>query len=179
MVSPFETVKKAREKVSFNIIKFGVLAVSFGALDYVNDIPGTRDNLPEPFDIIDHAGNMNWSIEAGYIAGLLYAAYVARKNERGTPPPDRATLKTRMALGGLAAGLVVNSLVETKFGIGILNWDNGPDPIDLVYGVAVATGAALLPGVRQRPAEVTTTEPVDESEELIATSRIQLPVSHG
>ncbi len=144
-------VEQLSNKVSHASIKYGVLAMSCIALLIAKDGDGARDILPEPFDVFDHAGNINGSAQLGYAGGLIVGKLVTDRASRGGEREDsRLSIRAKMALGGLSVGLLVNGLVETKFGTKLMHWESTPDPIDFAYGVITATAVgALLPNVEQ------------------------------
>lgn len=105
-----------------------------------------RDILPEPFDIFDHAGNLNGSAPAGYLTGLFVgSAYLDRSNPDLSPEQQKRRALGAMAAGGLVVGAVVNYISESKFGMSLTHIGDTGDPIDFGYGVAtsVATATAL------------------------------------
>ncbi len=144
-------VEKLSNKVSHASIKYGVLAMSCLALVFAKDGDGARNILPEPFDVFDHAGNINGSAQLGYAGGLIVGKLVADRANRDVERDDsKLSIRAKMALGGLSVGLVVNGLVETKFGTKLIHLESTPDPIDFAYGVVTATAVgALLPNVEQ------------------------------
>lgn len=61
----------------------------------------------------------------------------------------------KMAMGGMAIGLLLNSITETKYGVKIFPIDEvtTPDTVDLAYGaIAATTGAAVGSKIEQTPA---------------------------
>lgn len=110
-----------------------------------------RDALPEPFDIGDHAGNVNNSLLIGVIAGHI----AARIAEHWLPAASQRTSRSVIFAGAVAVGAIANGLVETKFGQKLLgdevmqffygDSEVGPDTsgLDVAYGVAAAGAASF------------------------------------
>lgn len=145
-------IENIKTKVKHAPYKFSAQALVVGTLAFTKDIDGVRDNVPEPFDIMDHAGNIATSAHLGYASGLSLGLLAAKRMNERFENSSIKSLRAKMALGGFVTGLVINSLVETKFGISISNWQNTADPLDLAYGVTAATlSAGLVPNIEQHP----------------------------
>lgn len=136
--------EQIRNKVNDVSTKFYLLLAGCTALIAAKEIPGTRDVLPEPFDVMDHAGNINGSAQFGYAAGMVAGKYYTHWTNDSEVVPSTRSVRTKMAMGGLAVGLAVNGLIESKFGMKLVHWENTSDPIDFIYGVGAATAAASL-----------------------------------
>ncbi len=126
-------------------LSFRSLSVAGGvgiAAAIARGVSSLRDRLPEPFDIVDHIGNLNGSVPAGafvgWIAGEMYASGAKAQ------PESTLRIKTRaiMALGGLAAGVAVNLVSETKLGMSIIHMGDDGNVTDFAYGVASSIVAA-------------------------------------
>jgi hypothetical protein len=144
-------IERLRTQVSHASIKYRVLAMSCIGLVFAKDADGMRNILPEPFDVLDHAGNINGSAQFGYAGGLLVGKLVADRANKQEDCPSKLSTRTKMALGGLSVGLLLNGLVETRFGMKLIHWENTSDPIDFAYGVGTATAVgALIPNVEHR-----------------------------
>lgn len=132
--------------------KFYAMVGACIGLLIAKDEPGARGILPEPFDFFNHVGNIDGSAQVGYVAGILLGKLAAnRANEKGEPL-SKGSLRARMAAGGLVVGLVVNGLIESKWGMNLIHWQNTSDPLDFAYGVATSTAVAgLLPTVEEQP----------------------------
>ena len=128
----------------------GALAIytpSVAKLHPAND--KMRDILPEPFDIFDHAGNMNVSMQLG-IAGAFAGAKIAEKFDALPSIMKRAAV----GMGSLAV-LSANVISETRFGVSIapdilVGRNTTPDKIDLAYGVAAGAFGVSMVDVIER-----------------------------
>ena len=102
MMKPPKIVEKTKQKVKHNYLRYGVVAGTALTAVLVKDIEGVRDNLPEPWDVPDHLGNVNISLQAGYISGLFAGVIYSRyENEQGSTPVEaRRKTRTIMALAG-------------------------------------------------------------------------------
>jgi hypothetical protein len=113
---------------------------------FIKEANGVRGILPEPFDFFSHAGNLHTSVCFGWLAGL-FSGRIFQEH-----PESKLRLRVKMAAGGLAVGTLVN-LVETEWGARLFEHfvaKNTPDPIDFLYGVAVATLAgAFGPSIKK------------------------------
>ncbi len=107
-------------------------------------LPDTRSFLPEPFDILDHIGNVTSSLTIGYYAGII-AAYGYLKASNADEVKTIAKTRSSAIAAGFAVGLIANAIVETKTGQNFIDWESTPDIIDLTYGVAGATAGASIP----------------------------------
>ena len=75
----------------------GIGSISlFFVLMITKDIEGMRDLLPEPFDVMDHVGNVSSSIIYGLVAGLYVGRYYMMQKEA---PPER--IPTKEAIMGV------------------------------------------------------------------------------
>lgn len=144
-------IERIKTKVKHAPVKYAVLAGSLASLVLTKDIDGVRNKIPEPLDIMDHVGNVSPSAQLGYASGLTVGILAAKRASKRFENVNMKSLRTKMALGGFVTGIVVNALVETKFGVSLSNWqDTTPDPIDLAYGVTAATlSAGLVPNIEQ------------------------------
>lgn len=102
-----------------------------------------RNTLPEPFDVIDHIGNINCSTTVGYVAAVCVGATVAEH--------DGATklgVRRAMLFSGTLAGVALNTICETRLGMNLTGIGNTADPIDFAYGVCAAAATASLVPIR-------------------------------
>ena len=139
-----ERINDVRTKVTLFNLRYATAAVIGFAGMLTKDIPGTRNRLPEPFDLMDHVGNVNISWQTGAIAGLAIGAYAASTADMENRPLDVPKSRLLMGVAGFAVGLVLNSFSETKFGLQVLDiWNEiTPDVVDLAYGTAATTASA-------------------------------------
>ena len=106
-----------------------------GASDMVRNI------IPEPFDLMDHAGNLAPSMVVG--VGVTYLSALLGTKFSNTP---KAVRRFAMAIGGTAV-VAANLLVETKYGLNIysaVNNNTTPDVLDIAYGVGAGVLASSL-----------------------------------
>lgn len=103
-----------------------------------------RNIIPEPFDLMDHAGNLAPSMMVG--AGVTYLSALLGTKFSNTPKVIR---RFAMAIGGTAV-VAANLLVETKYGLSVysaVNSNTTPDVLDVAYGVGAGVLASSLVGV--------------------------------
>ncbi|MCA9331356.1 hypothetical protein KC968_00270 [Candidatus Saccharibacteria bacterium] len=150
MVEMIQTYKKAEAKVKHSVLRYSVIATSALAAVVLKEVPGSRDRLPEPLDISDHAGNINISLQLGYASGLAAGEIYSRFVEASEPKEAARKTRAVMALAGFCVGLAANTATETKFGLSVVPGAYGtPDATDLFYGVAASTFAAATgPSIR-------------------------------
>ena len=111
-------------------------------------IPHARNHIPEPFDIFNHVANLNTSAPMGYAVGYLAGLLYSGREQQGTEEHVRRKTRGIMALGGLVAGVAVNTVSETKLGMSITHVGTTGDIIDFAYGTIAATAlGALLPKI--------------------------------
>lgn len=131
------------------------LAAKYSTIINPNDpeIPNFRNILPEPWDAVDHVGNIFWTGVLGHIASIrddgsrTLAVFnkipgIRKLNRRNYPIdvaadimfPEHETPSAKKHITAAAIGAAtVNSLIE----VGSLS----PDPIDILWGTA--TGAVM------------------------------------
>lgn len=138
-----KTYEKAKTRVRHSALRMGVLyATSMSGL-LLRSNPGSRDHLPEPFDLPDHIGNIDISSLLGYTSGLAAGQIYSSFEQKCEPKEAIRKTRTVMALAGFCVGLVANAATETKLGLSFVPGTSGtPDGIDLLYGVAASTIAA-------------------------------------
>ncbi len=141
-----ESGKEVRNRVRIFNLRYVTAGIVSLAGILTKDIPGTRDRLPEPIDVMDHVGNVNISWQTGAMAGLAIGNYFANKAETENRHVDVPKTRLKMATVGLAAGLLLNSFTETRFGLSVLDiWgETTPDLVDLAYGTTAATASAAV-----------------------------------
>lgn len=122
---------------------FGAHLVPFLTYAATGSSSELRHSIPEPLDLPNHAGNLVPSAPLGYIAGF-YAQRAYTAISRGEDSPAIAKRKARAAMAGagLAAGLMLNALAETRLGISVSHLANTPDTLDLAYGTAASVAGA-------------------------------------
>jgi galactitol-specific phosphotransferase system IIC component len=128
---PGESTLQVTENVAYPLAAIMLLAATYAALN------GVRNILPEPFDVPSHVGNVAGSYVVGYITGII----VGGEYDGAHETPGRVQQKAIAA--GACAGVLMNTLFETKLGVSITQGilaPNTPDMIDLAYGIA---GAAV------------------------------------
>lgn len=128
---PGEPKLLVTENIALPLATTTLLATVYAAFN------GVRNILPEPFDAPSHIGNFAGSYTVGYITGIV----VGHEYKGAHETPGRARRMT--AVAGACAGLLMNTLFETKLGVSITQGifaPNTPDMIDLAYGIA---GAAV------------------------------------
>lgn len=128
---PGESKIQVTENVAYPLAANMLLAAAYAAFN------GMRDILPEPVDVPSHLGNFAGSYVVGYITGIIVGGEYNGAHE--TPGRVRQTA----TVAGACAGLLMNTLFETKLGVSITQGilaPNTPDMIDLAYGIA---GAAV------------------------------------
>lgn len=146
---PFQPISKK----SF-IARWSALGAVHASILIIKDTDGTRGHIPEPFDVIDHAGNMSLSFSIGVIAALEVARRSLRQSSDTTIDYSSRPLRRKMIGSGIAVGVALNAYVETNLGLSInpIFGSSTPDMIDFAYGVGGATlGAAAMPALLGRP----------------------------
>ena len=124
----------------------------------IKDIPGLRDKLPEPVDVVDHLSNVGYALYPGYVVGSIAAALSLFRQKRELHPRsyvDEERTKSVMLVAGLAVGALINAAVETRYGLRLFGdypvSRSTPDVIDFAYGVATTGVAAVaLPEFHQQ-----------------------------
>ncbi len=125
----------------------------------IKDIPGLRDKLPEPFDVVDHMSNVGYGLYPGYIIGSIAAKLSIFRQKRELIKPrsyvDEERTKSAMLVAGLAVGSILNAAVETRYGLSLFGdykvSQSTPDLIDFAYGVtATGLAAVALPELHQQ-----------------------------
>lgn len=96
-----------------------------------------RDVLPEPFDIVDHAGN--------FVPSMMITATPIMYLRNLTDFESRPRL-AKVAVGvGTIASLAANAVAETKLGGSIVPADQGtPQTLDLIYGAGATLFTASI-----------------------------------
>ena len=126
---PGEATLQVTENVVYPLGASMLLAAAYAALN------GVRNILPEPFDVPSHVGNVAGSYVVGQITGIVVGGAYDGAHE--TP----GTARRMTTVAGACAGMLMNTLFETKLGVsitqGILT-PSTPDMIDLAYGIAGA-----------------------------------------
>lgn len=149
-------LEQARVRVSPKKILGTFAAVPLAHL--IKDIPGLRDKLPEPVDVVDHLSNVGYTLYPGYVVGSIAAALSLFRQKRELGPRsyvDEERTNSVMLVAGLAAGTLINAAVETRYGLRLLeNYPVGnskPEIIDFAYGLATtAIAAVALPEFHQQ-----------------------------
>ncbi len=122
---------KPRRAISYSIL---------GALDIISTadrFDHLRNRLPDPVDVINHAGNFNISMLVGIATSRLAGVVVTRL--------DASPRAMKAITMGAGTGVVtlLNVVAETKLGVSF--GSNTSDPIDAVYGIgAGAFGASTI-----------------------------------
>ncbi|HMT19405.1 MAG TPA: hypothetical protein PKD20_05085 [Candidatus Saccharibacteria bacterium] len=158
MIPPYCPESSPKFKLSIKRILASASVVPLALL--VKDIPGARDNLPEPIDVIDHLSNAAYGVFPGYIIGNIVgkiSLHRSAKERKNSHDIDR--VRNSMLIGGLAMGGIINLAVETRYGLQLFGdfkvSQSTPDITDLVYGT-LATGIAAytLPEIQSiQPSE--------------------------
>ena len=94
--------------------------------------------LPDIINIPNFIGNVDSTILAlvgGFIVGFL----LTRATKLNSSKIFRLTI-----LAGTLIGLVQNILIETKFGMKLLNQPNVSDPLDVLWGTAFCLIACFV-----------------------------------
>lgn len=140
-----------RHAISNSYLKLAAIVTVAAASLIIRESEGARDIGPEPLDVFNHVGNVATSVSVGYcgamVTGVIAAEYANMRNEKGEETTT-SSIRKKMVAGGLAAGIIVNGLVETKTGISLIGWENTPDPVDFAYGVSGAVIGSLVPKPR-------------------------------
>lgn len=140
-----------RHAISNSYLKLAAIVTVAAASLIIRESEGARDIGPEPLDVFNHVGNVGISVSVGYCGSMVAGAVaVEHANMRSRKGEDTATssICKKMVAGGIAAGIIVNGLVETKTGISLIGWENTPDPVDFAYGVGGAAIGGLIPKPR-------------------------------
>lgn len=122
----------------------------------IKSISGLRNHLPEPYDVVDHIGNVGGSLTAGLFGGLAAAVCIENTSlSRGNKNMIKLRARSAMLAGGLGVGAMLNAYTETKLGLSInpIFHDSTPDSVDFTYGV-VAAGIGGLFGAKLEAAPI-------------------------
>lgn len=95
-------------------------------------------NLPEIINLPNFIGNVDsviLAIVGGFIAGTILTH---------TTKLNRSKIFRLSVLAGTLLGLFQNILIETKFGMGLLNQPNISDPLDVIWGTIFCLLACLV-----------------------------------
>jgi hypothetical protein len=144
MDDPFE---KLELRIDMSRLKYYSLVAGCASLMLVKFVPGSRNIFPEPFDIFDHTGNITSALLGCSFSVRFGTRIIRRKNLEAEQNTSSISIKTKMVLGGFAAGVLANGVIESRTGMKLVHWDNTPDPVDFAYGVISAACGALLPKV--------------------------------
>lgn len=139
-----EMIQRAKLEINLVASRFIVASTLALASVLLKDEPGFRNSLPEPIDVFDHSGNVNISLQAGVMAGLIAGNTYSRRTGRKNGEVSTGRTRKAMALAGLVTGVVINGLAETKVGMKQIDWENVADPIDAAYGITSAVAGAAL-----------------------------------
>ncbi|HRV76156.1 MAG: hypothetical protein H6799_03090 [Candidatus Nomurabacteria bacterium] len=85
-------------------------------------------NLPEIINIPNFIGNVDSTVLA-LVGGFIVGSLLTR-----TTKLNRSNIFKLSILAGTLIGLVQNILIETKFGMNLLNQPNVSDPLDILWG---------------------------------------------
>lgn len=121
-------------------------ALIFGLIFPVLELFQNESSLhfKEPFDLINHVGNMGLGAMLTYSANLVILKFTSHTKTTDNDPilTERQFENTKFIRLFLSLVIVTlaNMSVETKWGIEhlpIANWLHGttPDPLDLIYSV--------------------------------------------
>lgn len=145
-----------------NIKKNVAIWAGLCVLGRARHIDGIREIGPAPLDFFNHSGNILSSMNVALAASA--AVYL---HSRSNEDIGRGGLRRRMIVASVASGLMVNAVVETKFGLGlpvVTNMfgaeqglentpvmgtaftESTPDPVDFAYGVVAAAAGGVMAG---------------------------------
>lgn len=95
-----------------------------------------RDILPEPIDVPSYLGNIFGSNLLGYLVGVRVGGHYDGQRVEASKARKVSTI------AGACAGVILNTMFETKLGCNITQYiplPSTPDSVDFAYGVIGAT----------------------------------------
>ena len=139
----FSFVRKKDDTLKDVGLRAGVWggAAAASLISQTSSSEALRNVIPEPLDLIDHAGNLAPSMMVG--AGVTYLSALIGSRFSNAP---RSVRRVATVLGGTAV-VVANLLVETKYGLNLYSTVNNhttPDVLDIAYGVGAGVLASSL-----------------------------------
>lgn len=126
--TPILVVRENRKYYKRSMLALGSAYVS---LDLV-----ARDILTEPIDVPSHLGNTFGSNMIGYFAGVVAGRHYDGQRVEASKARKVSTI------AGACAGVILNTMFETKLGYNITQFiplPSTPDSVDFAYGVVGAT----------------------------------------
>jgi hypothetical protein len=139
--------REARARVAFRPFRWLGASV-LGMLPYETAAaqPGIRNAIHDTaFNLYQHAGNVAMSTSTGVLAGLVAGGLYGLHHQELEPAgAAKQHLRSRLVAVGLATGVVLNTLSETRWGMRVIHIPNTPDVWDAVYGTVAATAGAAI-----------------------------------